>query len=100
MPQLTTIEVDQSTAVLIQTLKERAHAQGVTIDALLRPLVEDEQPAENGAMAGRIDGRPFYETATPEEWSNAFLEWANSLDYDAPGLTLEDVSRESIYEDR
>lgn len=100
MPQLTTIEVDQSTAALIQALKERAITRGVTVDALLRPLVESEEPAENGATAEQIEERPFYETATPEEWSKAFLEWANGLDYDAPGLTLEDVSRESIYEDR
>jgi len=91
-PQMVTVEVDQNTALALQKLKEKAEVQGVTVESLLRPLVENgSEPA---------DERPFYETATPEEWSKAFLDWANSLDYDAPGLTLEDVSRENIYEDR
>ena len=99
-PQLVTIEVEPTTALLIQTLQERARAQGVTVDALLRPLVEDGEPVTNGAPAAPTEERPFYETATPEEWVKAFRAWADSLDYDTPGLTLEDVSRESIYEDR
>lgn len=91
-PQLVTIEVDQNTALALERLKEKAFAQGVTVDALIRPLVE------NGSSLK--EEKPFYETATPEEWAKAFLEWANSHSYDTPGLTLEDVSRESIYEDR
>jgi len=44
--------------------------------------------------------QPFYETATPEEWIKAFREWAESHDPNIPPLSLADVSRESIYEDR
>jgi len=39
--QMITIEVDQNTAQLLQALKEKAAAQGVTLEALLRPLVEN-----------------------------------------------------------
>lgn len=92
-PQMVTVEVDQNTALTLERLKEKAALQGVTVDSLIRPLVE------NGSN-GSKEEKPFYETATPEEWAKAFLEWANSHSYDTPGLTLEDVSRESIYEDR
>ena len=99
-PQLTNIEVTPAAAQMIQQLQERAAARGETIETLLRPLVEAEQAKPPDLPARPTATRPFYESATPEEWSKAFLEWANSLDYDSPGLTLEDVSRESIYEDR
>ncbi len=90
--QMVTVEVDQNTALALERLKEKAFAQGVTVDYLLHPIVE------NGST--QIEECPFYETATPEEWAKAFLEWANSHSHDTPGLTLEDVNRESIYEDR
>lgn len=99
-PQLTTIEVTPAAAQMIQALQERAAAQGETIETLLRPLVEDEQAKMPDTPAPPTEPRPFYETATPEEWVKAFRAWADSLDYDAPGLTIEDVSRETIYEDR
>ncbi|MDV2999551.1 MAG: hypothetical protein N5P05_001157 [Chroococcopsis gigantea SAG 12.99] len=45
--------------------------------------------------------RPFYETATPEEWGKAFLEWAEShRGMNMPHLSDEDISRESIYGER
>lgn len=39
-PSTTMIEVEQSTAALLQTLKEKANAQGLSLDALLQPLAE------------------------------------------------------------
>jgi hypothetical protein len=89
---MTTVEVDHDAAQLLQALQEKADAQGVTLGALLRPLVE------NGSTP--IEENPFYETATPEEWAKAFREWANSHDPNIPPLSLADMSRESIYEDR
>jgi len=41
--------------------------------------------------------RPFYETATTEEWIAAFDAWVNSHDPNGPYLL--DDSREVIYED-
>jgi plasmid stability protein len=41
--------------------------------------------------------RPFYETATAEEWIAAWHEWANSHDLNGP--VLLDDRREIIYED-
>jgi hypothetical protein len=53
---MTTIEVEQSAAALIQTLKEKAAAQGTSLDALLQPLLEEangkqsEEALRNEAM--------------------------------------------------
>ncbi len=46
------------------------------------------------------EGRPFYETATPEEWSRAWRQWAAGHHSQSPGLSDEAVSRDSIYEGR
>jgi hypothetical protein len=44
--------------------------------------------------------RPFYETATPEEWIAAFREWTAS--HPKTGIILSDeaIDRDSIYEGR
>lgn len=44
--------------------------------------------------------RPFYETATKEEWAKAFRELAESHEKDSPMLSDEAISRESIYGER
>jgi hypothetical protein len=91
-PQMTTVEVDRDTAEILQALQEKAEAQGVTLGALLRPLIEKlSSPGEE---------KPFYETATPEERAKAYLDWANSHDPTIPPLSLADMSHESIHEDR
>ncbi|WP_199340875.1 hypothetical protein [Nostoc spongiaeforme] len=42
--------------------------------------------------------RPFYETATPQEWIAAFQEWVEShRELNLPTLSDEGISRESIY---
>lgn len=91
-PQTTTVKVDRDAAEILQALQEKAEAQGVTLGALLRPLVENgDAPKEE---------QPLYETASPEELAQAYLDWANSHDPTIPPLSLADMSRESIYEDR
>jgi hypothetical protein len=88
-PQTVTIEVAPQVAQIIRALEQKAAAQGVSLDSLLLHLIPSE---ESGA-------RPFYETATPEEWVAAFTNWAESHGPNTPGLTREDVSRERMYED-
>jgi hypothetical protein len=46
------------------------------------------------------ESRPFYETATPQEWAQAFREWAASHDTAAPTIPMEALRREKMYEDR
>ena len=54
--RMTTIEVDQDTAVILRKLKEKAQTLGLTLSALLKPLTEEEngnrqeQPPRNEAM--------------------------------------------------
>lgn len=42
MNTMTTIEVDMATAVILQTLKTKAEAQGVPLNTLLEPLAPEE----------------------------------------------------------
>ena len=64
--------------------EEREYALGLLDDAL---GIAVETPQE----------RPFYETATTEEWIAAFHEWVDS--HDPNGAVLLDDRREVIYED-
>lgn len=58
------------------------------LNTLLEQLVETKQ-------------RPFYETATAQEWVHAFREWVEShRDLDLPLLFDQAISRESIYGER
>ncbi|MUG99272.1 hypothetical protein F7734_46080 [Scytonema sp. UIC 10036] len=61
------------------------------LDAMLERLVKSKQK--------EAKERPFYETATPQEWVNALREWSESHDRNIPLLSDYAVSREGIYED-
>ncbi|HEX5734182.1 MAG TPA: hypothetical protein VF131_15215 [Blastocatellia bacterium] len=87
--QKTLIEVDRDSASIIQLLKERAAAQGISLDTILRRLASE---VPNGATE-----KPFYETATREEWLKAFNEWVDGHDPNTP--VILDDSREAIYGD-
>jgi hypothetical protein len=88
--QTTTIEVDQSAAAILQALKVKAEAQGVTLTSLLQPLAEE---------TNEVLGKTFFER-TPEERAQALLQWAESRHIEAPPLSDEAISRESIYGER
>ncbi len=60
----------------------------------LKVIVDDD------AASANQKNLPFYETATPEEWSRALSEWAASHDATIPLLSDDAVERESIYEER
>lgn len=68
--------------------EEREYALGV-LDHALGTAAE--------VMTKAPEERPFYETATAEEWVAAWHEWTHSHDPNIPVL-LND-SREIIYED-
>jgi hypothetical protein len=82
---------------IIQAIIAQATERGLSVDEYLRQI--------HGVMGGTpsLDSqalaRPFYETATDEEWVREFTKWAESHGPNTPGLTKEDVSRERIYED-
>lgn len=81
-------EIDTITQVLVKITSRTPEEIKPLLDAMLSWLVEPI-------------GHPFYETATPEEWSLAFREWVDShRDLNLPNLSDEAISRESIYGDR
>jgi len=83
---------EQISPEIIQAIVARAAAVGLSVDDYLRQelgLINDTQPS----------GRPFYETATAEEWINEFTKWAASHDPNTPALPIEAISRENIYSD-
>lgn len=76
---------------IAQTLAQITNLSEETVkphlDAMLEQLVKSKVE------------RPFYETATPDEWVKAFREWADSHRRDTPLLNDYAVSRAGIYED-
>lgn len=58
------------------------------------------QQAVKQAVQSRLPqaeaSRPFYETATPEEWNEAFLEWTESH-HDLPPLPPQSYGRAYFY---
>jgi phytoene dehydrogenase-like protein len=88
--ETTTIEVDQSTAAILQALKAKAEAQGISLANLLESLAEETEV---------LMEKTFFER-TPEERAQALLQWAGSARITAPPLSDEAISREGIYGER
>lgn len=75
-----------------QQLREEAAQHGQTL--------EDYALARLLATAPPVEPRPFYETATPEEWEQEFRSWAAShTDSTVPVIPMEALRRENMYED-
>lgn len=80
---------------LVDTLAQIIQSLSWEEKALLSSKIQiEDQPSE-------APERPLYETATPEEWAKAFMEWVEShRGMNMPHLSDEDISRESIYGER
>lgn len=90
---------------LVESLAEIVHSLTTEEKSLLAQKVKqdlEELSPENGDIASAtLRERPFYETATPEEWSKAFMEWAEShRGKNHSSLSDQAISRESIYGER
>lgn len=68
---------------------EQAAAHGVPVEEFLESVIEES--LSNG------EEKPFYETATAEEWETALDEFANSPAFAKAAGRFVDDSRESIY---
>lgn len=73
-------------------LHEAARQQGIEPADVLVALMET-LPTVPSMPA------PFYETATPDEWTTAFTKWAESHGA-MPRVPASAFSREADYEDR
>lgn len=94
---------EQIAPEIFQAIIAKATESGLSLnDYLAQMLGLTNGHDEASALAGEtpLSEQPFYKTATPEEWIREFTKWADSHDPNTPALTLEDVSRESIYSDR
>lgn len=95
-----TIELKPETA---RRLVEKAREKGLEIETFIESFLEEnfDGKVETGSEKTEEKEKPFYETATKEEWIAEFERWVDShKDKDYPILPDEAYSRESIYEDR
>lgn len=81
----TTLEVQPDVASKIAA---RAQARGVSVDAYLRSLIDEEPTAKSQAAL------------SPQEKVSLLRDWAASHSLDTPLLSDEAISRESIYGER
>lgn len=79
--QTVTIQVDPATAAIIEALRVKAEAQGLTLEALLRPLTEEK----NGGKAA------------PETTLDEFMQAMESLAEENIKPLPRDFTREEIY---
>jgi len=86
---MTTITIDIPERQ-VAVLREKAEAQGLTVEQWLLRIAEQYAPPMSEA---------HLQTTDPEEWGRRFHEWAESHDRTTPLLSDEAVSRESIYPD-
>ena len=77
------------------TLDEITVRYGDELSGLRLKVIVDDTSG-----SGTEAGKPFHESATPEQWGEALRAWASGHDPDLPLLSDEAVERESIYEGR
>lgn len=73
-------------------IRAKAAERGLAVEEFIQSVIEID--------VNREGERPFHETATPEEWERAFLDWVNTERPRHPPLSDEAISRESIYRER
>jgi len=84
MPSVLEVQPDIAAKIAAQ-----AAERGVSVDAYLRLLVEEQQERTASQKA-----------LSPQEKARLWREWAASHNPDTPLLSDEAISRESIYEER
>jgi hypothetical protein len=84
MPSVLEVQPDIAAKIAAQ-----AAERGISVDAYLRYLVEEQQEKTASQKA-----------LSPQEKAKLWREWAASHNPDTPLLSDEAISRESIYEER
>ena len=90
--QMTMIEVDISTAAILQTLKAKAATLGMSLDALLKPLTEEKNGTAQATDA-LLDWEYIAECAAEADPSVALEEVRAGLSKISGSMT-EDFRRE------
>jgi hypothetical protein len=91
------MSASELTPELAREILAAAAARGISVEEFLESVAESQQDDSPTSPQTAIDENHFQLTATPEEWSRALREWADSHISDAPPLSDYAVSRESIY---
>ena len=91
------MSASELTPALAKEILEAAATRGVSVEEFLESVANKPQGDSSSSSQDETDDEYFQRTATPEEWSRALREWADSHSSDAPPLSDYAVSRESIY---
>ena len=91
------MSASELTPELAKEILEAAATRGVSVEEFLESVANQQQGDPPSLSQDETDDEHFQRTATPEEWSCALREWADSHISDAPPLSDYAVSRESIY---
>ena len=86
-----TLTIDIAPELVAQLQKEAAR-RGLAANDYARRLLEERLLT--------TEPKPFWATATTEEWLQAFNAWMDSHDPTLPPLSDEALRRESFYGDR
>lgn len=73
-------------------IRAKAAARGLPVEEFIQSVIEIDVDREGE--------RRFHQTATPEEWEKALLDWVNTQRPQHPTLSDYAVSREGIYSER
>jgi hypothetical protein len=91
------MSASELTPELAKEILAAAAARGISVEEFLESVARNQQDDSPSSPQTAIDEEHFQLKATPEEWSRALREWADSHISDAPPLSDYAVSRESIY---
>jgi len=72
---MTTIQVSVETAEVLKLIQAEADARQLPLDVYLRTLAERANGTPEQETEPTPEERPFYETASSEEWIEALREW-------------------------
>lgn len=91
------MSASELTPELAREILAAAAARGISVEEFLESVVRD-QPSDSPTSAQAAPDKDHFQVkATPEEWSQALRQWADSHTSTAPPLSDYAVSRESIY---
>jgi hypothetical protein len=91
---MTTIQISVEAAEALKMIQAEADARQVPLDVYLRTLAERANGTPEQEAEPAPEEKPFYETASPEEWIKALREWTNRKCAITPAAP--DESREAV----